>query len=267
MPWEFKMIERILQKVIQQFFPKKIPNILEALSKDAFTKQSGIAFYTPTFLSAWRAETLLTKEPATIAWIDSFADGETLWDVGANVGVYSLYAAVKKQIQVCAFEPSPFNFEILSKNMMLNNISNKINAYCLAFSDQTKMSMLNMTSVVGGAAHSGFDHTVNEFGQSFQPQYSQSTLGYKMDDFVEHFSMALPNHIKIDVDGSEQAVIYGGEKLLQAESLRSILIELPTELRDIDKAVTTLIEKNGFQLKSQAHPGGDENLTNYIFAR
>ena len=34
-----------------------------------------------------------TREPETLVWIDSFAHGEVLWDIGANVGAYTLYAA------------------------------------------------------------------------------------------------------------------------------------------------------------------------------
>ena len=51
------------------------------------TEGGDIRFLCPGWLSILRAETLLTKEPETIEWIDSFARSETLWDIGANVGV------------------------------------------------------------------------------------------------------------------------------------------------------------------------------------
>src|SRR5688572_16327185 len=41
-----------------------------------------------------RAASLFDKQPATIAWIDAFPAGSVFWDIGANVGVYSLYAAL-----------------------------------------------------------------------------------------------------------------------------------------------------------------------------
>ena len=37
---------------------------------------------------------LLTKEPGTIAWIEGFTEDDVFWDVGANVGLYSLYAGI-----------------------------------------------------------------------------------------------------------------------------------------------------------------------------
>ena len=42
-----------------------------------------------------RAETLFTKEPDMIDWIDSFPEDFVLWDIGANVGIYSIYAGLK----------------------------------------------------------------------------------------------------------------------------------------------------------------------------
>jgi hypothetical protein len=56
-------------------------------------------------LLEYRARTLLEKEPETIAWIDTFADGDVQRDIGANVGVYSLYAALRGH-EVLSFEPS-----------------------------------------------------------------------------------------------------------------------------------------------------------------
>src|SRR6516225_6500482 len=58
------------------------------------TKRGRVVFYCLGDLALWRARTLLAKEPETIEWIDSFRAGDVFWDVGANVGLYSLYAAV-----------------------------------------------------------------------------------------------------------------------------------------------------------------------------
>ena len=49
------------------------------------TPRGRLAFYCLGDLALWRARTLLTKEPETIEWIDSFRPGDVFWDVGANV--------------------------------------------------------------------------------------------------------------------------------------------------------------------------------------
>ena len=59
--------------------------------------------------AGWRYETLLDKEPETIEWIDGFETGDTLWDIGANIGIYSIYAGVKG-IRTWGFEPHFANY-------------------------------------------------------------------------------------------------------------------------------------------------------------
>ena len=66
-------------------------------------------------VSRWRVETLRTKEPDTIAWIDGFEPNSVFWDVGANIGIYSLYAAALGH-SVVAFEPLPVHYAQLCVN-------------------------------------------------------------------------------------------------------------------------------------------------------
>jgi len=70
-------------------------------------------------IELWRAYTILTKEPETIEWINNFEKKDILFDIGANVGIYSLYAS-KKKIRTVAFEPAFHNFKKLKKNIKLN---------------------------------------------------------------------------------------------------------------------------------------------------
>jgi hypothetical protein len=61
---------------------------------------------TPNSLCEWRAKTFSTKEPETLEWIDSIQKDSILWDVRANIGLYSIYAAKRQNCSVWAFEPS-----------------------------------------------------------------------------------------------------------------------------------------------------------------
>ena len=58
-----------------------------------------IIFFTPNQLIDWRVATFFTKEPETLEWIDSFEKKEKLifWDIGANIGLYSIYNALKNK--------------------------------------------------------------------------------------------------------------------------------------------------------------------------
>ncbi|MBL4690679.1 MAG: FkbM family methyltransferase [Rhodospirillales bacterium] len=88
-----------------------------------------IAFSTPNPQTVWRAETIKVKEPVTIEWIGSFNKSDTLVDVGANVGMYTLIAAVTRGVRVFAFEPEAQNYSLLIKNILRNQLSDLVIAW------------------------------------------------------------------------------------------------------------------------------------------
>jgi predicted RNA methylase len=98
---------------------RKIAWVLANLHIPIIYETERIRFYCPDKLSMWRADTLLTKEPETIHWIDRMQSGEILVDIGASTGIYSLYAA-KRGVQVIAVEPDPAIYKILLRNCMEN---------------------------------------------------------------------------------------------------------------------------------------------------
>ena len=65
-----------------------------------------------TEIEKWRRDTFWEKEPETIAWIDDMEPGEILFDVGANIGIYTLYAA-SRGVRVIAIEPVFENYSRL----------------------------------------------------------------------------------------------------------------------------------------------------------
>ncbi|HAH65825.1 MAG TPA: hypothetical protein DCL72_10210 [Rhizobiales bacterium] len=115
-----------------------------------------IRFACPNLLTRWRVETLRSKEPATLDWIDGFSCEDTLWDVGANIGIYSIYAAVSRGCRVVAFEPSPVNFALLERNIVLNDLSEKIVAFPVALCESQRIDLLNMANMDAGGAFATF---------------------------------------------------------------------------------------------------------------
>ena len=61
-----------------------------------------------------------------LEWIDEFGEGGAFYDIGANIGIYSLYHAVTKSGKVYSFEPSVFNLRQLAKNISINDFDDKI---------------------------------------------------------------------------------------------------------------------------------------------
>ena len=112
--------------------------------------QTELVFAVPNQLNRFRIDTFSSKEPETLEWIDSIPEGSVLWDIGANVGLYSCYAAKVRDCQVFAFEPSVFNLELLARNIYLNSLTHKISIIPFPLSDRLAFNTLNMTSMEWG---------------------------------------------------------------------------------------------------------------------
>jgi len=147
---------QIMRKTIQVVGRGKSTAILAQISEDIapiLTEKTDfglISFFCPGKIPEWRAKTLLTKEPETIEWINGFNKTDVLWDIGANLGVYSLYAA-RRGLSVLAFEPSPSNYYLLSRNIEINKMDENISAYCVALNNETKLDSFYMANTeLGG---------------------------------------------------------------------------------------------------------------------
>lgn len=230
-----------------------------------------IQFFCPGKLPHWRAKTILTKEPETLDWISTFKKADILWDIGANVGVYSLYAAAKGH-SVLAFEPSPGNYYLLSRNTEINKLDNKILAYCIAFSDATTRDTFFMGNTELGSALNNFGEENDWQGKHIVAKLRQAMLGFTIDDFIEQFSPPFPNHIKVDVDGIEDKIINGAKKTLADKRCKSVLVELDAEKGEYCQRVTKVFESSGLMLakKQVATAFVDSKFTglyNHIFVR
>ena len=223
--------------------------------------QQNIKIYGHGSVCRWRAETLLHKEPETIEWLNSFAAGDVFWDVGANIGIYSLYAAVVRKCEVLAFEPAGPNYYILNKNIQLNAIDERVAAYPVAFSDSVKISSFYMHSLEGG--HAMFRQGAQDRRER---EYRQAIFSMGIDEFMERTGAAVPRHLKIDVDGEEFRILKGAVNLLKNPELHSILIELDEADPDYQAAID-LVQGAGFAVAYRAEPEADAVTRNFIFRR
>jgi FkbM family methyltransferase len=199
-----------------------------------------ILYVTPNSHTKWRVDSLFKKEPITIEWIAGFRPDDVLVDVGANVGMYSVWAAKSRGIRVFAFEPESQNFALLNRNIFLNQLGDLINAYCLAMSDAAGLSQLHLSEFkAGGSCHS-LGEQVDFKHEPARPAYSQGCVAARLDDLVASGAVAEPDHIKIDVDGFEPKVIAGARRVIAGKKLRSLLIEVNQNLADHRQMVAEL---------------------------
>lgn len=183
-------------------------------------------FSTPTKLAKWRVDTLLSKEPETIAWMNCFQPSDLFLDVGANVGMYSVYAAAISKTNVFAFEPESQNFSLLNENIFINNLESRVRAYPIAVSNERGLGILNLSEWgAAGSCHSAAD-AVSFSGESFQPKFRQGAIQMTLDDLFPSLIQYERVHLKIDVDGIEPKIVEGGVNLLASGLVRSVLIEV-----------------------------------------
>ena len=192
--------------------------------KKVFYKDLSLTFYVPNRLSYYRADTFSTKEPETLSWIDNFDNESTFWDIGANIGLYSCYAAKKKNCNVYAFEPSIFNLEWLAKNIHTNNLVNNITIIPIPLTKSLSKNTLNFSTTEWSGALSTFGQNYGHDGKSMENIFKFSTIGLSMNDIKQILEVPQPNYIKIDVDGIEHLIIQGGEKVLF--HVKELLVEI-----------------------------------------
>jgi FkbM family methyltransferase len=224
----------------------------------------------PNVITRYRAKTFFTKEPETIDWINTFSDNEVLFDVGANVGLYSIYAA-SRGIKVFAFEPEAQNYALLNRNIYINHLSDQIISLNVAFSDNDGINFLFMPQFQAGSALNNLGEAKDFHHRVFQPCFKQSVISYTVDSFLARNHDFFPNHLKIDVDGLEAKIINGAKNTLSDRRLKSVLIEVNEALPE-DCQSSKKIENNGFKLlykrqSALAGQGEFKSLFNYIFIR
>ena len=220
---------------------------------------------TPNGTTRFRADTFATKEPETLDWIDSFPEGSVVWDIGANVGLYSCYAAKRRGCRVYAFEPSVFNLEWLARNIFLNQLTHLITIVPLPLSDARAVSTLNMTNTEWGGALSTFGHSFGHDGGPLEKVFEFRTIGMSMVDAVELLEVEAPDYVKLDVDGIEHLVLAGGMPVLR--SVEGVLVEISERFAAQARQARAHLREAGLSPKCRQQPEPHQDTCNEIWAR
>ncbi len=247
-----KVFRRSFLLYFNNFFNEDFYNSIKINNKE--TK-----FFVPNDIIKWRLDSLFSKEPETLEWIDSFESnkGEDIifWDIGANIGLYSIYAAQKhKNIIIYSFEPSTSNLRVLSRNISINELQNKIiiNQFPLLDKEFSFFEM-NEPEFIEGWAMNTYGEALDYKGEKFVTKQKYRIFGASIDYLIEKNILKIPNYIKIDVDGAEDKILSGGLKFLGQKNVKSISIELNEEYISQYQNVFKILTKLNFNLKHKKH--------------
>ena len=208
-----------------------------------------LEFYCPNFLCRYRAESFSTKEPETLEWINLMPRGSVLWDIGANVGLYSIYAAKTAQARVVAFEPSIFNLEWLGRNIYLNGLQKRISVVPVALSDKCSFNTFGMSNTAWGGALSTFGEKFDQNGEDLKIVFEYETVGLTLAAAYQCFSLPKPTHIKIDVDGLEHFILRGAGDVLSYP--QQVLIEVNDAFVAQAAETASILRGSGFRLENK----------------
>tara|TARA_A100001015_G_scaffold314785_1_gene425028 strand:- start:3869 stop:4735 length:867 start_codon:yes stop_codon:yes gene_type:complete len=285
-----KIITLILYKILKQInsFCEKIfkkeflPYIKTLIEKDSYKKINilgqKVIFFTPNQLISWRVNTFFSKEPETIKWIDEF-DGKNkneviFWDIGSNIGLYSIYAALKHtNIKVISFEPSTSNLRILSRNISANKLANQITICQLPLGQNSlNFNKMNESNFLEGYSENTFGEETDFEGKKMKIFHSYKLLGTSINQLIEDGILKCPNYIKIDVDGIEHLILRGATSILNDKRLRSILVEINENFKEQHDKIIKIMDNSQFKfkLKSRADEFYKNNMNkiyNFIFEK
>ena len=188
-------------------------------------------------LSEKRLDNLFTKEPTTILWMDQFERDEILFDVGANLGQYSVYAAKICGARVFSFEPESQNYAELNKNIFLNGLNRRVTGYNLAASNEFDIATLFLSHFCPGYSFHDFGEnrwaSDMQFASHFvrrEDRLQQGCASVALDEAIARGFLPQPQHIKVDVDGFEWKVVDGARKTLESPQLKTVLIETDNKI-------------------------------------
>lgn len=219
-------------------------------------------------LSELRGHTFSTKEPETLRWIDERKHLGDLFDIGANVGIYSIYFAKQSKHVAVAFEPSAFNLPSLVKNINLNGLSKKVIVCSTPLFSKNIISEFNLSDDTPANAHNSFAVDYNAEGLMQSWGLSFKTLGFSMDYLIENRILPnVPGLIKLDVDGIEHLILSGAKKTLSNEKCRTVLVEVNEQFEEQKESVERLLRDSGFEMveaSSNAYWSG-QSVKNYIW--
>ena len=174
------------------------------------------------------------------------------WDIGSNIGLYSIYAStIHENLNVISFEPSTSNTRILSRNISINKLSDKIRIFQLPLCDKADViSFFNETQFTEGWSHSTFDNKIDHEGKILTPDRIKNKyqiFGTSIDHLITNNILDVPDYIKIDVDGIEHLILNGAKNLLKNKKLKEILVELAPDYSTQFNLVEKILYENNFE--------------------
>lgn len=227
----------------------------ELVIKDEITEVQGVKFYVPFYsidlIQRVLVETGLFFEQRDILEpLNKYLNEESIvFDAGANIGNHTLYWAKKTGVKkVYAFEPVDKTFDILEKNISLNNLEN---------TNKVIINHVGLGKFIGKASVVNYD--LDNIGATQIKMDTNGNLNViTLDGYVKNnFTEDRIDFLKIDVEGFEYDLLLGAKDVLVKYSPIILVESFKNEFERVNK----LLESYGYKLK-ESFPG-----YNYLYLK
>ena len=227
------------------------------------TRRGPIKFTTRRSVGAYKMAKAWDDEPETLKWVDEhIKPGDVVWDIGAAIGVIAMYVALDPTVRVVAFEPKAASYALLVDHLSMNGLGERVAAYCLALSNERKLTSFRVDTSQAGGASNGLDVTPDQFGRG-RTALIQSALTISTDEFQVVFGAPPPDHLKLDVDGIEGVILRGAEKTLPR--VRSVLVEVEGDnLAKVEERIEAPLFAAGFVEDLKVRGAGSNRNRLYV---
>lgn len=247
-------LSKVFAYRLREIFFNKVDSETQEVIHKTGSEVVRFKLHTPNSVCAMRHNSFSDKEPEMFEWIEEYGGKGAFYDIGANIGIYSLYYATSQPGNVYSFEPSAFNLRQLAKNISANSLSNKITIISTPLSDKTGVSKFINSNINEGGALNAFGVSYGHDGEPINKLVEYSVIGFSLDDLKNTGVLnEPPSLIKIDVDGIEHLILSGATNILSADTCKSVYIEVNDDFDEQSSNVRRLLETSGFTLKEKRH--------------
>ena len=203
------------------------------------------SFYVGSLNEFVRVKSFSGEKNVIAFLLEEISSGDTVIDIGANIGTHSILFSKKtgSQGKVFSIEPNNLSASRLRDNIELNKLNN-IDVFEIGFGEKNKEERFSM----------GLDPSYGKsriIKDSIHKQLTKKIKIVNGDEFIRDNKLKIPNVVKIDVEGYEYEVIQGLRDTLNNPKCRVVMCEF-NFLGDED-----LFKKNGFEVIYSSKRGFD----------
>lgn len=213
--------------------------------------------------SFWRLRKLGKKEPLLCKLIRGLDSDDVFWDIGANVGQFSLYAALIGKSKIISFEIEPASFLNLISNISSNQLGSQVTPFCMGLSNKNGYSTIILPRNI--MSHAGRSCIYSDMPDNYSSINVPVLTG---DSCIEIFGIQPPTFIKLDVDGPELEILRGMPKILQSPSLKTIVVECVCKGENSNfDSINNFLSKFGFSIFESHNTSSNSLIHNVVFYR